>query len=536
MLAADNQYPTDMDDGAHDTRTERLPPAGLPHSAAPALLIERAVLTSIADGVVVNDVTGKVKMINRAAAQLLQADSQGVVGEPVHTLFQAFSSRGRMTIVEAMDRLYADPYSFSSNATPSGQSGITETVIEGGRCVIQAHISPVLSEIGEFMGIVTVLRDITAEAEAERAKTEFVSNVSHELRTPLTSIKGYSDLLLSRVVGPLNDQQRHFIEIIQGSSDRLTTLINDLLDISRIESGRLQLESKPVWLESILREVVEMIHPQCDKKDLTLTLDLEPGVGPVLGDETRLTQIVTNLVSNACRYTPEGGAITLSLSRAGNAVRVDVKDTGIGIAPEDQANVFQRFHRVNDPLVQEVAGTGLGLPIARMLIEMHGGRMWLQSEMGQGSTFTFTLPAHVSEDDVGAMESGRRDTILVVDDESNIADLLALQLRFEGFDVLVATCGQDALKLAQTQHVDLITLDMMLPDITGMEVLRQLKAEPKTAEIPVVIVSVMPPLSGGQAADAADHIRKPFALEKLVGSVRTTLAAAKRRRLPPLPD
>jgi signal transduction histidine kinase len=491
-----------------------------------AVLIEHAVLASISDGVVVNDVAGNVMSINRAAAQLLQVDPKAAAGRPVHTLFQSFSTKGRMTIADAMGRLYTDPYSAEYSA------GITETIIEIGMRVIQAHFSSVLTEIGEFLGIVTVLRDITREVEAERAKTDFVSNVSHELRTPLTSIKGYSDLMLSDVIGPLNDQQRQFLRIIQGSTDRLTILINDLLDISRIEGGKLRLETRSIQMEKILHSVADMVQPQCNKKNLRLNLNIEPNVGLVLGDENRLTQVVTNLVSNACRYTPDGGCITLSLSSSSGAVRVDVADTGIGIAPEDQAKVFQRFYRASAPEVQEVAGTGLGLPISKMLVEMHGGRMWLQSEVGKGSTFTFILPLYVGAPEEGASETKAkpRRTVLVVEDEHDVAELIAFQLRFEGFEAITTSRGEEAVSLACSRHIDLITLDLMLPDINGMEVLRQLKANPKTAEIPVVIVSVMQPKGLDDGLDIADQITKPFALEKLMESVRSTLGTPKRKR------
>jgi PAS domain S-box-containing protein len=491
----------------------------------PAALIERAVLASIADGVVVNDVTGNVTSINRAAAQLLQVDAKAAAGRPVRTLFQSFSTKGRMTIMDAMDRLYADPYSAEYSA------GITETIIEVGMRVIQAHLSPVLTEIGEFLGIVTVLRDITREVEAERIKTDFVSNVSHELRTPLTSIKGYSDLMLSDAVGPLNEQQRHFLKIVQDSADRLTVLINDLLDISRIESGRLKLATKSVQMEKVLHNVADMIQPQCDKKNQRLNLNIEPNVGLVLGDENRLMQVVTNLVSNACRYTPDGGSITMALSNSSGAVRVDVTDTGIGIAPEDQAKVFQRFYRVNTPDVQEIAGTGLGLPISKMLVEMHSGRMWLQSEAGKGSTFTFILPLYVGPPDESTpeVETKPRQTVLVVEDDHDVAELIAFQLRFEGFEAITTARGEEAVSLARNQRIDLITLDMMLPDMTGMEVLRRLKTDPRTAEIPVVIVSIMQPKSLGNGLDVADQVTKPFALEKLMESVHGALETSKRK-------
>jgi signal transduction histidine kinase len=200
--------------------------------------------------------------------------------------------------------------------------------------------------------------------------------VSHELRTPLTAIKGYSHLLLNGAAGELAAPQKQFLQIIDSNAERLTLLIADLLDISRIDNGRLELEIASVDLAAVLREVHDMLAPECQRKSQLVTLSAAPGTGMVLGDRHRLVQVLANLASNACRYTPERGAITLSLTRATDCVRVDVADTGIGIAVEDQTKIFQRFYRAEHPLVQDVAGTGLGLPIAKMLVEMHGGRLW----------------------------------------------------------------------------------------------------------------------------------------------------------------
>ncbi|HSD83979.1 MAG TPA: histidine kinase dimerization/phospho-acceptor domain-containing protein, partial [Anaerolineae bacterium] len=292
--------------------------------------IERAVLASIADGVIVNDLSGNVSLINQAACRLLRVDPAVVLEKPVRALFASFSTRARLALIDALERVDHDPYSYGPG------EGITETVIELEARVIQAHLSPVLTEIGEFSGIVTILRDITREVEAEHAKSDFVSNVSHELRTPLTSIVGYTNLLLGHAVGPLSDPQASFLGVIQTNANRLVTLINELLDISRIESGRLDLDIRPVSLAEVLHEVAEMIRPQCEQKDLHLSIEIEPEVDQVLGDRNRLVQIVTNLASNAYRYTPSGGSITLSLARTDTSARVAVTDTGIGIGLEDQ--------------------------------------------------------------------------------------------------------------------------------------------------------------------------------------------------------
>ncbi len=486
-------------------------------------LVEHAVLACIADGVIVNDVGGMVTMVNRAAGRLLRADPRALVGMPVRQLFQSFSSTGRLTMLDALERLQADPYSYEPG------EGITETMLEVGLQVIQANLSPVLTEDGEFVGIVTVLRDITREVESERAKSDFVTNVSHELRTPLTSIVGYTSFLLNRAMGPLTEQQENFVRIIHSNGQRLVTLVNDILDASRIESGRLELNIQPVHLDVVAREVIDMFKPQSEQKRLELTLDMADSVRPVLGDAMRLAQVLTNLVSNACRYTPADGQITVSITCPGDSVRVDVTDTGIGIEPDDQVKIFQRFYRVSSAASFECNGTGLGLPITKMLVEMHGGRLWVNSTVGKGSTFTFVLPAQAQPIEeitpvVTAPASASSGQVLIVEGDPKLAHTIALHLQREGFVTKVASSGNEALELAQQDPIDLITLDMILPDLGGMEVLRRLKTGERTRAVPVVIISVL--RDDQESVESAFELgARPFALEKLVENVRRTLAA-----------
>lgn len=483
-------------------------------------LAEHAVLACIADGVIVNDIRGTVTLVNRAAGRLLHADARALVGMPVRQLFQSLSSTGRLTILDALERLESDPYSYRDG------EGITETILEVGLQVIQAHLSPVLTEEGEFVGIVTVLRDITREVEAERAKSDFVTNVSHELRTPLTSIVGYTSFLLNHAVGPLTEQQENFVRVVHSNGQRLVTLVNDILDASRIESGRLELDIQPVQLDVVAREVIEMFKPQSDQKRLELTLKTTPPVRPVLGDSMRLAQVITNLVSNACRYTPTGGQVTVSVASHDDSVRVDVQDTGIGIEPDDQIKIFQRFYRVSSAAAFESNGTGLGLPITKMLVEMHGGRLWVDSTIGQGSTFTFVLPAQTLsvEEEPPASAAAGSGQVLIVEGDPNLARTISLHLQREGFATKVASSGSEALEMAQHSPIDLITLDMILPDLGGMEVLRRLKSGEQTRTVPVVIISILRDDQAGTES-SFELGSRPFALEKLVENVRRTLAA-----------
>ncbi len=232
---------------------------------------------------------------------------------------------------------------------------------------------------------------------ANQAKTEFMSTVSHELKIPMTSIKGYAKLLALTAGGGLTDRQRESLDIISANVDRMDRLVVDLLDISRIEAGRLRLEMGPVDMCKVIQTVAQSMKTQIEAKNLTLQVDVPASLPPVWGDHGRLVQVVTNLISNAYKYTPEGGHIHvttdgLSDSSSTDCLTVSVRDTGLGISPEDQHKLFTKFFRADDPRVRDIPGTGLGLSITKSLIEMHAGAIWFQSELSEGTTFTFTLP------------------------------------------------------------------------------------------------------------------------------------------------
>jgi signal transduction histidine kinase len=232
----------------------------------------------------------------------------------------------------------------------------------------------------------------------DRLKSEFVATVSHELRTPMTAIKGYVDILVMGAAGALNENQIHFLDIVRNNIDRLNTLVSDLLDVSSMESGRITLKPQPVDLRELAEEVLQEMtrRSQTEHKPMALKLDIPSNIPPVLGDTERVRQILGNLVDNAYNYTPENGTIRVGIHQENGDIQVDVEDNGVGIAPEDQPRVFERFFRGEHPLVLATPGTGLGLPIVRQLIEMQSGRIWMQSSgvPGEGSTFSFTLPVH----------------------------------------------------------------------------------------------------------------------------------------------
>jgi PAS domain S-box-containing protein len=486
----------------------------------------QSILTSIADGVVVNSAEGKTIMVNPAAERILEMASEQLIGQDFQTLFSVFDTKGREEVVAAMEVLLS--------ASASEVHKAFQMTLEIDSRVIHAHLAPVQTQRDDFLGVVTVLRDITKEVEADRAKSEFVSNVSHELRTPMTAIKGYTDLLHAGAVGSINDDQERFLGIIRNNADRLTALINDLLDISRMETGRVRFEPRPLQIGDVIADVVNALAVPAEAKQQTLTYKVVAGLPDVIGDRDRLNQVVTNLVGNAIYYTPDGGKIQVRAYPVEGAVRVDVQDTGIGIAPDDLGHIFERFYRADDPLVQEVTGTGLGLSIARMFVEMHGGRVWVESEPDKGSTFTFVLPVPAQEE-AAVAEEGRRlpkrlmarmRTILVVDDDLNVSNLVKMQLERSGYRIFVLGRGSLVKAWAEKKHPDLILLDLILPDMEdmdGLDVLRDLKRTAATADIPVIVMSIVQDDGTAWQLGAVDYLTKPVDSADLLQSVEQAL-------------
>jgi PAS domain S-box-containing protein len=467
----------------------------------------QAILTSIADGVVVNDAEGQTILVNPAAEHVLEKPRGQLIGQDFHALFSVFDADGRREAVAAMETLLA------ISASELRQD--FQMMLEAETRVIQAHLSPVIARRGDSLGVVTILRDITKEVEADRAKNEFVSNVSHELRTPMTAIKGYTDLLYAGSVGPINQEQKRFVKIIKNNAERLTALINDLLDISRVETGRVRFEPRPMQVGDVIAEVVNALAGQAEAKDQTLAYEIVGGLPDVMGDRNRLNQVVTNLVGNAIRYTPPGGEIEVRTYRVEGAVRVDVRDTGIGIAAEDLGHLFERFYRAEHPVVQEIGGTGLGLAIVKMFVEMHGGRVWVDSELGEGSTFTFILPVPAQAEEEGEVRQvppglmARTRTILVVDDDPDAAELIEMHLEDAGYQVFVLRGGRSVVAWSEEMRPDLIVLDLILPDIDGMEVLRALKENAVTVDIPVVVLTIKQDDGRARRLGAVDYVNKP---------------------------
>lgn len=356
----------------------------------------RAILESIAEGVLVTDSTNKITLFNASAERILALKQEQVVGRSLEQFIGLFGGAAE-SWVKTIRNWSKIPSTHSIDEVYSER-----ITLEDGR-VISVQLAPVFLK-NEFLGTVSIFHDITHQVEVDRLKDEFVATVSHELRTPMTSIKGYVEILLMGAAGTLNEQQTRFLEIVKENTERLTILVNDLLDISRIESGRVALAFQPLEIGRIAEEAINELKQRSmtDAKPMTFLLECEKDTPRVVADPERVRQIFMSLLINAYNYTEANGQIIVRIHMNGEKeVQIDVKDTGIGIPFDEQPRVFERFYRGEHPLVLATSGTGLGLAIVKRLVEMHQGRIWLESSgiPGKGSTFSFTLPCYKTIDE-----------------------------------------------------------------------------------------------------------------------------------------
>jgi signal transduction histidine kinase/DNA-binding response OmpR family regulator len=400
--------------------------------------------------------------------------------------------------------------------------------------VIKTRTSPVVDASGVYIGMVLTLHDITAEREIAQMKNEFVSTVSHELRTPLTSIKGYVDLIIDGDAGEINEIQREFLGIVKENADRLVALINDMLDISRIESGRVHLKIEPLSIADSLSGTVDSFRAVLEQSGRTVKTRVPASLPRVAADRDRVGQVLMNFVSNALKYSPDGGNVVISARRAGDFVNVSVQDHGMGISREDRKHLFTKFYRVDNALTREIGGTGLGLSICKSVIELLGGRVWVRSKLGEGSTFSFSLP--IAPRDLvrtpyvqGPAAVGGK--VLVVDRDPEIADLIETYLAKRGYAVIQAHTAAEALQVALAEKPLVITLDVILDDEDGFELLQHLKDHHETENIPVVVLSIVCDEGKSCRLGAADYLEKPIdqtrllrTIDSLVGTIASPVA------------
>jgi len=362
-----------------------------------------------------------------------------------------------------------------------------------------------------------------ALVDANKHKSVFLANMSHELRTPLNAIIGFSELLTDAREGQFDDTTRkRFLTQILTSGKHLLGLINDILDLSKVEAGQMELRLQNVSVAETVDQVVKTVEPLVAKKSLKLVSNTD-GAGEVLADAGKLKQMLLNLVSNAIKFTPEGGTVTIDARRVADAVEFSVADTGIGIAAADQRQIFQEFHQVDHGPGRKHEGTGLGLALTKRFALLHGGDVRVTSRVNQGSIFTLTLPArqpaaHAAEPVLEPAKNGHGGgpLVLVVEDDPAAAELLTRQLVDAGYRTQVARTGIDALDKARRLQPAAITLDIILPEVDGWEVITRLKSDEATSGIPIVVVSVVDNPELGISLGAIDYFVKPVDAKLLI--------------------
>jgi PAS domain S-box-containing protein len=387
---------------------------------------------------------------------------------------------------------------------------------------------------------VGMVRDITERKRMERMKTEFVSTVSHELRTPLTSISGALGLMAGGAMGSLPDQARSLIDIAHKNSKRLTHLINDLLDMEKIAAGKMHFDMQVHALVPLIEQALEGIRSYGVERTVKFTFNQQATEPEVRVDSQRLMQVLSNLLSNAVKYSPEGGTVDIAVRQLDGQVRVAVTDQGPGIPAEFRSRIFQKFSQADSSDTRQKGGTGLGLAITKELVERMGGRIGFESEEGKGASFYFLLP--LCSDNNASPTTGRHvpatadgaPWILVVEDEPDIAKLLSMLLTRAGYNVDTAANGTQALQALKQSRYAAMTLDLMLPDIGGLEIIRQVRDTPETADLPIVVVSAK--MEEGRLAingdfGGIDWLAKPIDENRLLSSVERQLPAENGQRL-----
>jgi signal transduction histidine kinase/CheY-like chemotaxis protein len=384
---------------------------------------------------------------------------------------------------------------------------------------VQQFISAVVSALDRSRLIDELRAANVRLQEADKHKSVFLANMSHELRTPLNAILGFSELLIDSSNGqyPVETRTR-FLEQINSSGKHLLGLINDILDLSKVEAGQMELRLQIVPLDEIIDDVVRTVEPLAAKKEIHIQVETE-GAGDIEADAGKLKQMVLNLVSNAIKFTPERGTVTIKASRQKDQVELSVSDTGIGIAAQDMTRLFEPFQQVDSGADRHQQGTGLGLALTRRFARLHGGDVGLKSQLGKGSVFTISLPLHAHRESAEGLravpvtaEGGdpKRPLILIVEDNSAAIELMSRNLDRGGFRTVVARTGTEAIAAARRLQPVAITLDILLPELDGWEVLTRLKQDPSTSSIPVVVVSVVDNPELGMALGALDYFVKPI--------------------------
>ena len=508
------------------------------------LLYQTSILSNMADGLVAVNPDGTINIFNPAFLSMFNLSDREISGRQYTEIFAADLT----SLIE------------------KGMHGKKETIrgeisLADGR-IGRAIVTPILND--DLLGSVVLVHDITKEKEIDNMKTDFISTVSHELRTPLTSVLGFAKIIKRKLnddIFPLikttDDKkiQRAInqvdgnIGIIISEGERLTKLINDVLDIAKMEAGKIEWKKEALSVGEIIERAATAASALFEQKGLRLVKDIEDGLPEIIGDRDRLMQVIINLISNAVKFTDKG-SVTCRAKRDGDQIVVSVIDKGMGIAKEDQQKVFEKFKQVGNVLTDKPIGTGLGLPICKQIIEHHGGKIWVESELGKGSAFSFSLPVrcktgvsmesidkdifirqlreHIAAEPRQQAVSGK--TILAVDDDPNIREFLRQELEAAGYRVNEASDGIEAIDMIKKERPDLILLDIMMPKMSGFDVAAVIKNDPATMDIPIIVLSIVEDKERGYRIGIDRYLTKPVNTDELLREIEMLISSGVSKK------
>jgi PAS domain S-box-containing protein len=489
-----------------DALLERLEAAVARHSAT---------LDSAFDGIVTLNPSGSIETMNAAAERMFGWDTGEIARRDVGVL---------VDLAENGEGAFLDRLGASQGALEVGLlRELTGKRRDGD--TFPAEVALGAMDLPTGRHVVAVIRDITERRRVAEMKDAFVSTVSHELRTPLTSIAGSLGLLAGGAAGELPDRAARLIGIAHSNSQRLVRLINDILDVEKLESGKLVLALSALDLRDIAARAIEGVRGYADQLGVTLSLS-EGDPAPVRGDADRLIQVVTNLLSNAAKFSPAGGEVTVTVNPETRIARLSVADRGPGISEAFRSRIFGKFAQADSTDTRAKGGTGLGLSIAREIAERHGGRLWFESAEGHGATFHLDLPLDVRIADTEA-RAGR---LLICEDDPDAARVMVEMLAHEGFQADVARTAREALAMAREGSYSAALVDLQLPDADGVSLIRALKAGDRTRAMPVIVVSgdVARGQVRGRSLEVADWMEKPVDPVRLRLAVQSLFGADEK--------
>lgn len=504
-------------------------------------------LEAAPDAILEVDANGLLTRINAAAERLFGYHRSELIGKIVDELLPEG--------LQQIHRQHRADYHAHPIARPMGTGLELSAQRKDGSVVpVEISLSPVQVEDG--LRVAAIVRDVTDRKNAEekmraldarltaelsetnrelelrnreveranRLKSEFLASISHELRTPLHTIIGFSELLAEEVEGPLNEKQRKFVGHIHKDALHLMELINDILDLSKIEAGRVELHCEAVEISVALDNALASMRPMSAAKSIEITSRVQSGIFAYV-DAVRFREIISNLLSNAVKFTPEGGRVSMDLVTEECMATVCVTDTGIGIAPAEHTRIFEKFYQTGSTTRGVREGTGLGLAITRHLVELHGGRIWVESELGQGSHFRFTVPLANPASGRPARKKRDKPLVLVVEDEPSARELMVSYLEPQGYQTATAASVEEGLVKVRELCPDAITLDLVFPGEKGWHMLSELRRRPETASLPVIVVSVLDGRESALALGASAYLTKPVKKEVLLRAVKQSMSA-----------